>query len=226
MNPTALISGLRFLDTFFPSGGYAYSSGLETAVQEGTVKTADDLGSYVEDLFRHGIGPREAVAAARAHDAVTSTDLSLAFDVDRELDAMHTAAESRAASRQMGRQVARHATQLGNAVMRDFAVEVEADRTPGHLAVTLGLTLAAAGWPREQAMAGLLYQHAVGFVSAGLKLLPMGQQDGQRLLAQWTRLIDELAAAATTEQTMRAWTPVQDVYAMRHSRLRSRLFRS
>ena len=226
MNPTALVSGLRFLDSFFPSGGYAYSSGVEAAVQDGLVKTAADLDSYVEDVFRRGIGSREAVAAARAHDAVTCCNVSMAFATDDQLEAMQTAAESRVASRQMGRQVLRHAAQHDDAALRKFAVAVEGERTPGHVAVALGLTLAAAGWPKQQAIAGILYQHAVGFVSAGLKLLPMGQHDGQRLLARWTPLIDELAAAATGETPMQAWTPVQDIYAMRHSRLGSRLFRS
>ena len=43
MNTRSLLTGLRFVDSFFPSGGYAYSSGLEAAVQGGAVKTADDL---------------------------------------------------------------------------------------------------------------------------------------------------------------------------------------
>ena len=54
----------------------------------------------------------------------------------------------------------------------------------------------------------------------------MGQREGQHLLERWTPLFDECAKEATEATTMTAWSPVQDIYAMRHSRLESRLFRS
>ena len=57
MNTPALLEGLRFVDTFFPSGGYAFSSGMEAAVQGGAVKTSDQLARYIEDLLRGGHEP-------------------------------------------------------------------------------------------------------------------------------------------------------------------------
>ncbi len=90
----------------------------------------------------------------------------------------------------------------------------------------MGLTLGAARWDRESAIAGYLYQVAVGFVSAALKLLPIGQREGQRFLKQWTPLIGELSRLARPELQLSSWMPVQDIYSMRHSRLESRLFRS
>jgi urease accessory protein len=88
------------------------------------------------------------------------------------------------------------------------------------------LTLAANGWSRRDAIAAFPYQTSVGFVSAGMKLLPIGQREGQRLLAQWTPLFIELSRKVPTRLDLHAWTPIQDIYAMRHSRLESRLFRS
>ena len=63
------LTGLRFVDSFFPSGGYAFSSGLEAAVQGGAVRNAEELSHYVVELLTTGIGEREAVAAGLAHDA-------------------------------------------------------------------------------------------------------------------------------------------------------------
>jgi urease accessory protein len=228
MNTLALIQGLRFVDNFFPSGGFAYSSGLEAAVQGGAVRNAEDLSKYVEDMLRHGMGRREAVAVASAHDAVSKGTLRIAFDADRELDAMKAGLESRRASRQMGRQVVRIAAgQIeGCSLLQDFLAAVEAERTPCHLAVSLGLALAASGWSREDAAAAYLYQTATGLMSAALKLLPIGQREGQRLLDGWMPLIAELGGQAKPDATMRSWSPVQDIYAMRHGRLESRLFRS
>jgi len=232
MDTISLIKGLRFVDSFFPSGGYAFSSGVEAAVQGGAVGNAEDLDRYVTDLFRSGTGQCEAVAVARAWMAVTSDKLQVAKDADLELDAMKLCRETRMASRQMGRQVLKIATeqQKGQqgvaAILTGYQAEVEAGRSPGHLAVSLGLTLGACGWSQEGAVAAYLYQSAVGLVSAALKLLPIGQREAQRLLESWLPLIEDLSRERESGPTMTSWVPVQDIYAMRHSRLTSRLFRS
>ena len=228
MDALTLIQGLRFVDSFFPSGGFAYSSGLEAAVQGGAVRTAEDFSKYVEDLLRHGMGRREAVAVAKAWDAQARGLWREVIAADWELDSMKTGQESRLASRQMGRQVIRIAAEQmgGHPILREFHAAVEAERTPSHLAVSLGLVLAASGWSREDAVAAYLYQTATGMMSAALKLLPIGQREGQRLLGGWMPLIAELSGQTQPDMTMTSWSPVQDIYAMRHSRLTSRLFRS
>jgi urease accessory protein len=228
MNTISLLTGLRFIDSFFPSGGYAYSSGLEAAVQAKAVRSGDDLSRYVEDMFRQGIAHREAVAVGISHDALLRNDVQLALSVDHELHAMKLGQESRVASQQMGRQVAKLAVERldAHAVVQEFSAAIEAERTPGHFPVALALTLADAGWSKPQTIAAFCYQTAVGFVSAGLKLLPIGQREGQHLLERWMPLLDQCVTRAGVSQTMTAWSPVQDIYAMRHNRLESRLFRS
>jgi urease accessory protein len=228
MNTRSLLHGLRFIDSFFPLGGYAYSSGLEAAVQAGVVRNAEDLARYVEDILRGSLGSREVVAVGLALQAAGQGTLGAAVDVDQELEAMKTSRESRLASRQMGRQMIRIASEHaeGQPVLRDFHVAVEAGRTPGHLPVSLGLTLGAYGWNRVDAQGAYLYHSAAGLVSASLKLLPIGQREAQRLLMDVTPLIDELSGAAERRTVLVAWSPVQEICAMRHSRLPSRLFRS
>jgi urease accessory protein len=224
----SLLSGLRFVDSFFPSGGYAFSSGLEAAVHGGGVRDAESFSGYVEDFLRNGTGRCEAVAVARAWNAQARGEGREAIEADWELDGMKLCQDTRMASRQMGRQVIRvAAAQLsGSKLLHDYGEAVEDGRTPGHLAVSLGLTLEDCGWKKGEAVAAYLYQSVVGLVSAALKLLPIGQREAQRLLASWLPLIEELSKAADHGMDMTSWTPIQDIYAMRHSRLTSRLFRS
>ncbi len=179
MNIFSLLNGLRFVDSFFPSGGFAFSSGLEAAVQVGLVRNADDLSRFVVEALTTGTGEREAVVVGLAHDAFVSGSLEIALKADRELDAMKLSRESRLASRQMGRQVIRIAVEQQDRVplLDDYAAAVEAGATPGHLALCLGLVLAAAGWEMEEAIAVFLYQTATGFVAAAMKLLPVGQRE-------------------------------------------------
>ena len=228
MTTLGLLNGLRFVDSFFPSGGYAYSSGLEAAAQGGAVRNAEELSRFVVESLTTGIGEREAVAAGLAHDAWVSDTLEIAFKADCELDAMKLGRESRTASRQMGRQVIRLAAEQNDRhlLIDDYLAAVEAEQTPGHVAVSLGLTLAAAGWSKEDTIAAFLYQTATGFVAAAMKLLPIGQREGQRLLESWIEVIERVSHEAAHQQALQSWSPIQDIYAMRHSRLESRLFRS
>jgi urease accessory protein len=149
-------------------------------------------------------------------------------EVDRELDAMKLGREGRMASRQMGRQVIRLALdpQDGLPLLAEYRRAVEMDLTPGHLAVSLGLTLAAAGWSKNDTIASFLYQTATGYVAAAMKLLPVGQREAQQLLVRWMDAIVEVAQQAAQQRVLKSWSPVQDIYAMRHSQLQSRLFRS
>ncbi len=228
MDTTVLLEGLRFIDTFFPSGGYAFSSGLEAAVQGGAVKDSDQFARYIEDILRGGMSRREVLATKRANRAATAGNVSAALDIDRKLEATKLSRESRFASRQMGRQVIRVAAhQLRTRpILIDYRDEVESERAPGHLAVTFGLTLGASGWSQEETAAAFLYHTAVGFVSAAMRLKPIGQQEGQRILSEWLPLIDRISREADRDERMSSWSPIQDIYSMRHGSLEWRLFRS
>jgi urease accessory protein len=228
MNTLSLLQGLRFVDSFFPSGGYAFSSGLEAAVQEGAVRNAEDLSQYVDEILRMGIGGSDAVAVALSHRAATDGKLQIACDADHELDAMKFCRESRLASRQMGRQVIRIAAEQATvgSLLHDFLARVEAERSPGHVSITLGLALGTFGWERQTSVAVYLYQSSVGLISAALKLLPIGQREAQRLLASLLPIIEEVSRQAQGRTVLTSFIPLQDIYAMRHSGLAMRLFRS
>jgi len=158
MNTVSLLKGLRFVDSFFPSGGFAFSTGLEAAVQGGAVRNAEDLSRFVDESLTTGIGEREAVVVGLAHDSFVSGILGIALTVDRELDEMKLGREGRVASRQMGRQVIRLAAEQTqrHRLIDDYLAAVEAEQTPGHMAVSLGLALAKAGWSKEDAIAAFL----------------------------------------------------------------------
>lgn len=228
MKTAALLEGLRFVDTFFPSGGYAFSSGLEAAVQAGAVKNSDQFARYIEDLLRGGMSRREVVATKIANVAGSQGRIAPAIEIDRRLDATKLSRESRIASRQMGRQVIRVAADQINAksIIGAYRDEVESDQAPGHLAVTFGLTLGVCGWSQEETAAAFLYRTAVGFVSAAMRLTPLGQHEGQQILGEWLPLIERVSREVDLCAEMSSWSPIQDIYSMRHGSLAWRLFRS
>jgi len=229
MTTLNVLQGLSFVDSFFPGGGFAHSFGLETAVAEGRVTGAFDLSAYLVALMRDGAGRLDAVALAAAHRAAADGAVDALIEADLELDAFKLAREVREGSRLMGRRyLERGAECFPQAPVARLDEMVRRGAAPGHAAPALGAVLAACGWTRRDAVAAGLYQSAAGWVSAALRLVPMGQREGQRVLGALLPVIDDAARDAEDASlgAMRSWTPLHDIRAMRHERQAIRLFRS
>jgi urease accessory protein len=233
---TALLALLQFADGLFPSGGFAHSFGLETYAQERAVRDAAGLRELIGTHLEGSAGPADAVAAALAAHAGQASDLDACIDLDRALDAMKTVPELRAASRQMGRQTARaaaaagrvDATLAGESFAEALAAAIDDDLMPGHHAVVFGAVTGRCGASPEIAAAAFLQSTAALLVGASLRLLPIGQLEGQRVLASMREPIARLArrAAAAGVDDMWSFTPGLEIAGVRHADLEGRLFRS
>ena len=145
------------------------------------------------------------------------------------LDAMKTAGELRDASRQMGRQTLRVANHLScHASLAEFSDAVAKNVTPGHHPVIFGMIGGVMAWPAQEMVGAYLYSTSAALVGAALRLLPLGQLAGQRILWNMRPLIAELAEEVQdkTEADMWSFAPALEIASMRHATLDARLFRS
>jgi urease accessory protein len=226
---SALLAVLQFADGLFPSGGFAHSFGLETYAQAGTILDAGGLEAFVRVHLEGSAGPADAVVAALAARAGMGGDLEACVALDQRLDAMKTVPEFRAASRQMGRQTARVAAALdGGGFAAGLAHAIDDELAPGHHAAMFGAVTGRAGTSPETAATAFLYSTAALLVGAGLRLLPIGQLEGQRVLAAMREPIARLARAAAAAEVDDVWsfTPGLEVAGLQHAELDRRLFRS
>lgn len=229
MTTDGFLSLLQFSDGLFPAGAYAHSFGLETYVQEGAVRDAAGVEEFLSALLEGSVAPVDSVALCCAWRAAQTDDLTVCLSLDRLLDAMKTASELRDASRQMGRQTLRVAAHLHRHVfLQRFADEVEAGGAPGHHAVAFGVVGSVNEWPLENAVGAYLYAASAAVTGAALRLLPLGQLAGQRILANVVPLIARLSADAPKRERDDMWSfvPGIELAAMRHADLEARLFRS
>jgi urease accessory protein len=220
---------LQFADGLFPAGGFAHSFGLETYVQDGLVRDRAGLEAFVVAHLEGSAGPADAVAAAAAVRLAAGGDLAGWVALDERLEAMKAVPETRAASRQMGRQTLRVAAALGDdAFVADLAGAVEDGLVPGHHAAVFGAALGRAGAQPDAVAAAYLHSTATLLVGAGLRLIALGQVDGQRVLAAMRPRIARLAAAAATAAPADMWSfnPGLELAGIRHATLDRRLFRS
>lgn len=229
MSTDPLLSLLQFADGLFPSGGYAHSFGLEYYVQAGEVRDLAGVEAFLHAHLEGAAGPCDAVAVVAALTLGDREDLDGCLSLDETLDAMKPVAEFREASRQMGRQTLRvAATVTDHPMLRAVSELVEAGRTPGHHPLAFGLAGSALGWPAEAAARAYLYSTTALLIGAALRLLPLGQLDGQRILRAAAPLIERLARETEGKGPADLWSfaPGIEIAGMRHARLDARLFRS
>lgn len=229
MDASAFLHLLQFSDGLFPAGGYAHSFGLETLVQSGRVQTPSDVAAFLRAHLENSAAPTDAVLALASRKAVLSQDLQGCLRLDRMLEALKIAAETRETSRQMGRQTLRVLHDLSrDPFVASFSGEVESGNARCHHPVVFGIASAVMDWPPEETVSAFLYSTSALIVGASLRLLPLGQLAGQRILWNLGPVIASLSRGSVdkTEEDIWSFTPEIEIAAMRHESLDARMFRS
>ena len=236
MDSETFVGFLQFADGLFPVGSYAHSFGLESYVAAGTIRDADGVESFLLAHLQGSVAPTDVVAMIAARRAAVQAGpagLQQCFLIDGSLDTMKPASETRNASRQMGRQVLRIAANLcdpsaSHRLAADLSRAVTDEQTPGHHAMAFGAVGGALGWREPDMACAYLYSLCAGLVAAALRLLPLGQLAGQRILWNLRPAIAGLAGEALGKDMSEIWsfTPAIEIASMRHASLDARLFRS
>ncbi len=217
---------LAWLSPAYPVGAYTYSHGLEAAVEEGAVRRREDLVAYVSAALTEGAGRVDGALLASAHRAMAKGD-------GRGLDAV---AELGAAWRGTA-ETALEAEAQGTAFLAvtlaawpEPRLAAFATRHPRRIphAVAFGAAAAAHGVPLREAAFGYLSAFAANLVSAGVRLVPLGQTDGQIATAALMPVVAAAADAALAADLDRLGTAAAtlDVFSIRHETQYTRLFRS
>lgn len=229
LSEPGLLRLLTWLSPTFPVGGYTYSHGLEYAVEAGLVRTADDLTEWLATVIEHGVGRVDATllgSAWRAAHADDRADLAEAVEWAAAFrGTAETALESAAQGRAFLDTVRR--------VWRDpwlegWAADLAGDGTEPAYAVAVGVVAARSGVPLRPTAAAYLHALAANLVSAAVRLVPLGQTDGQRALAALEPVVLAAAEAAPSRplESLGSATPVVEWASMRHETQYTRLFRS
>ena len=221
-----LLFSLQLADSAFPSGLYTMSHGLEGFRQRGLVTPAE-VGNLLADLLRTSIGPADATALARAHDAARKGDVSRIERIDRLLFATKLNGELRAASVRSGRQLMRTAGALvDDPVVTAYGDLVASRDVPGCQPVISGICYAAAGVSIERAVASDLFAFASSFTGAALRLRLADHIAAQVILREVASTVEEVTAAAVTRpaEDIGGFAPLTDICSAGHERADARLF--
>jgi urease accessory protein len=227
--PSQFLALLQFCDTALPTGAYAFSNGLETYTQQGLIHDAVSLRQWMEALLRHAVQGSHLLPVALAHRATAVGDWRQLERLDRHLTAMKHARELRASSLKLGQGVLRLAVQVWpGPALEHLQALYNQRRVAGHQALVWGVIGWQLGCEERLTVEAAGYQWLSSMIAAALRLLPIGQQAGQRLL---TALLPQLPVIADAIQhqgwdDLSSAAPEFDIRAMQHETLYSRLFQS
>jgi urease accessory protein len=219
-----LLQLLVFASPSYPIGGFAFSHGLEWAIEAGEVRGRDDLEAYVAAALADGGGWCDLVFLAAAWRAARAGDAEALNEIADHCAAWRGSAEMALESSHQGAAFARATL----SAWPDSPLAALARRRGGEIAHPVALGAAATGAPLDAALIAYGQAFAANLVSAGVRLVPLGQTDGLRALAALAPIILRAAAAAeaTSLDDLSTSALRIDMASMRHETQYTRLFRS
>lgn len=209
---SSLLLLLNWMSPTFPIGSFAYSHGLEQAIADGRLNTENDVQAWIKDLLEAGSGWNDAVIFAQ----VWTHDIS-------ELNALALALASSAERFQ-------ETTQLGRSFSIAASVWTDVEAHEGDIAYALaaGVACHAMAVPQQQATIAFLQGFVSALVSVAVRLVPLGQTSGLRILRNLAPLIEDVSRRAGEARLddLGGHCLAADIAAMQHETLEPRIFRT
>ncbi len=216
MQDEAILRLLAWLSPAFPTGAYAYSHGLEWAVEYGDIADGHTLHIWIVDVLTDGTGRNDAILLRHAHRA--SGDSNALGEIAELAAGLAPSRERRAETLDQG------------AAFVAAAAPWHPPNLPSPVAypVAVGALAGAHGIAEDATAAAYLQSFATNLISAAVRLVPLGQSTGLRVLAALEPIILHVARAtcAATLDDLGGCAFRSDLAAMGHETQYTRLFRS
>lgn len=225
--PEAMYRLLAWCSPSYPTGAFSYSHGLEWAVEEGSVRKAGDVVDYIAAALERGGLWIDAVLFVQAWRAAAAGDDESLDEISELAAAFRASAETALESQQQGAAfliVTRRA--WPHPRLEEYGLRQQG-RAVAH-AVVMALACAVHQIPLAPALHAYLHGAASNLVSAGLRLVPLGQTDGQIAIARLGPVVEAVTARALLAEmeNLGSAAPALEFCSLRHETQYTRLFRS
>lgn len=225
------LSMLQLADSFFPTGMYTMSSGLEAIFYGGRKNNkmnAAELRDLIKVFLEQQIGPADCTALGNAYEHASASNLSLLLEVDNTIVAMRLVQEIRSASIRSGTQLVKcvHSFIQDNKMLAGYADAIKDGRASGPYPVALGVAASALSIPKRKAGMMMLYSFSVSIIAAALRLGMLQHLDGQRILDELKPTISKTVESFIDRPLDGIWqfAPQIDIIQIEHERMSSKMF--
>ena len=206
-----IMTVMQWMSPAFPIGAFAYSHGLEWAIDKGHVSNGEKLQKWITDLLEYGSLRTDAIFISlilRGHDVRKMNELSMA---------LCPAGERLLETKLQGSAFAK-------------VIEDVWQQDIGELSLPIAVALASKNQSIEQDLILPAYLHAFcsNLISAAIRLIPIGQTEGQRIMLELYQTISDLVQTASESEIddLNSACFFSDVSAMEHEYLQPRIFKT
>ena len=222
----ALYRLMTWLSPAFPVGAFSYSSGIEWAVEAGDIADAGSLRDWLSSMLSDGTGFCDGVFLAHAHRAASMRDEGALHDIAELASAFVPSRERQLETSAQGRAF----IEIARAAWNRDGLEALVAHCDGVIVypVAVGLVSSVHAIPLPATMHAFLHALVSNWISAGARLVPLGQTDSQRVLAALEPVVVATAkrALAASLDNLGSATFRADLACLRHETQYTRLFRS
>ena len=221
------LSMMQLSDSFFPTGMYSMSNGLEAIFYSGKKMKAEELLELIATLIQYQIGPADCTALGNAYEHAAKFNLPELLEVDRAIFSMKLVQEIRDASIRSGTQLVRCIRSFSdNRILCQYEDAIRSGRAFGPYPVALAVAANAFLIPKRKAALMMLYSFSVSIVGAALRLGMLQHFDGQKVIDQLKPPILKVIKENINRPLEGMWqfAPSIDIIQISHERMNSKMF--
>lgn len=211
----------------FPVGGFSQSWGLETYVEKGIIKNAEEFESFLEVFLNHVLCRSEAPFVIFAHRDTNNWNSTLLTELNQLAISMKLTKESREATVKAGKAMLR----IGNEILQDKEIEIFYEENKDkeiHFAVAFGIIAAKMSIDIEETVIAYIFSSINTLIQNAIKLIPLGNVEAQKLFYKINQsLSDSVDKSFAVElEDVSNFTPGLDFASIDHEDLRTRIYMS
>ncbi|HEX2014242.1 MAG TPA: urease accessory UreF family protein [Nitrososphaera sp.] len=224
MNTSHELKLMQLADSFFPSGLYGSSGGLESLVKSRRVNDKEGVLEFIRRQIRFQLAPCDCAVLLSLINAASKNNIDEAVEADNTYYSMKLVREVRTASTRSGRQILNCIVHISSSKFaRQFRCKIESGEAAGTQPACLGIACYALGIPKRSAVRMLVYSYAVGVAGSALRLGLIQHLEAQEIL---TKLASDIDALKLKDRIGSVWqlSPLIDVLQMQHERDEQRMF--
>jgi urease accessory protein len=222
------ISILQLSDSFFPTGMYATSNGLEALFYSKKIKHANELRDLIKVYVEHQIGPTDCTALGNSYEYAKRSDLERLIEVDQTIFSMKLIQEIRETSTRSGTQLLRCMSYFitDNELLNKYQEAIKNRQASGVYPVALAVASSTLNIPKRKAGLMMIYAFSVSIVGAALRLGMLQHFDGQKIIHELKPNILETVNNNIDRPLMSMWqfAPGIDIVQIAHERMASKMF--
>ena len=219
---------MQLSDSFFPTGIFATSNGLEFLFTEKKIQGMTDLIEMVGTNIIQQIGPSDCVALANAFDSASKHDFDKVCEVDNIVFATKLIKEIRNASVRSGVQLIKCVSEFvkDDEILNQYKNNIIKNKSYGIFPVAFAICCNALKIKKEKSMMMFLYGFTVGIVGAALRLGLIHHFEGQKIIHSIKPIISKTVKEYSNKSLFEMWqfTPQIDIVQMSHEKMDSKMF--